>query len=119
MSVEIEISLGLADLKVNLGEFLSRVQNKAGATKYKEARQALRDAVGEIRKSSDTAVDTCTPLYGIPDDVNIAAKLGNLQASFKNSYLKNVDTVRTDCHIVKNHLTVLLNKKEPFRGYPF
>jgi hypothetical protein len=118
MSIEIEIAHGLATLKVNLGEFVAIAQQIAGVTKHREARQALKDAIGEIRKSCDTAVDVFTPLYALTDEAGFTKSFGTLHASFKNSYLKKVDDVRTHCRVVETHLDALLKKKEWMAGLP-
>jgi hypothetical protein len=110
-STELEISNGFAKLTVNLGEFLSVAQLIVGITKHREARQALKDAILEIRKSCDTAVDVFTPLYALTDTASFTKSFGALHANFKNSYLKNINTVRTNCKIVKTHLDALLKKK--------
>lgn len=118
MSIELEIGHGLATLKLNLGEFLAVAQQIAGVTKHREARQALKAAIGEIRKSCDTAVDVFTPLYGLTTQAGFEKDFGALHADFKNSYLKNVDAVRTHCHVVKSHFDALLRKKEWLAGLP-
>jgi hypothetical protein len=111
MSVELNIGQGLATLKVNLGEFLAVARQIAGITKHKEARQALKDSIVEIRKSCDTAVDVFTPLYALTSQAIFEKDFGSQHAAFKNAFLKNVDNVRTHCHVVKSHLDELLLKK--------
>ncbi len=118
MGAELEIGHGLATLKLNLGEFLAVAQQIAGVTKQREAREALKAAITEIRKSCDTAVDVFTPLYGLTTEAAFTKDFGALHATFKNSYLKNVDAVRTHCHVVKIHLDALLQKKEWLAGLP-
>jgi hypothetical protein len=112
MGVEFEIEFGLATLKVNLSEFVAVAEQIAGITKHKEAREALRDAISNIRKSSDTAVDVFTPLYALADEADFAKSFPTLHASFKNAYLKSAGEVRTSCTIAKQHLEALLKKKE-------
>ena len=112
MSIELDVAYGLANLKLNLGEFLAIAQQLAGVTKHREARQALKNSIGEIRKSCDTAVDVFTPLYGLTDEASFTKEFGKLHASFKNSYLKDISAVRTHCTVVKDHLDGLLKKKE-------
>lgn len=118
MGTELEVAFGLAKLKLDLGDFLAVAQQIAGFTKHREARQALKDAIGEIRKSCDTAVDVFTPLYGLTDEATFTKTFDGLHAAFKNSYLKNVDAVRTHCTVVKIHLDVLLEKKAWLGGLP-
>ena len=118
MGTELEICYGLGKLKLDLGEFLAIAQQIAGVTKQREAREALKAAIGEIRKSCDTAVDVFTPLYALTTEATFTKEFGILQASFKNDYLKNVDAVRTHCHVVKIHLDALLQKKEWEAGLP-
>ena len=118
MSIELEIAHGFATLKLNLGEFLAIAQQIAGVTKHREARKALKESIAEIRKSCDTAVDVFTPLYGLADEATFTKNFGTLHASFKNSYLKNIDAVRTSCKVVKTHLDALLKKKEWLAGLP-
>ena len=118
MGTELEIGHGLVTLKLNLGEFLAIAQQIAGVTKHQEAREALKAAIGEIRKSCDTAVDVFTPLYAMTTEAAFTKEFGSLHAGFKNSYLKNVDAVRTHCHVVKTHLDTLLQKKEWLAGLP-
>jgi hypothetical protein len=118
MSMELELAGGLASLKLNLGEFLAVAQQIAGVTKHREARQALKDSIGEIRKSCDTAVDVFTPLYALTDEASFTKNFGTLHAAFKNSYLKNIDAVRTHCTVVKTHLDGLLKNKAWLGGLP-
>jgi hypothetical protein len=118
MGTELDIGHGLVTLKLNLGEFLAVAQQIAGVTKHKEARAALKAAIAEIRKSCDTAVDVFTPLYALTSEEVFIKDFGVLHAGFKNSYLKNVDAVRTHCHVVKTHLDALLLKKEWMAGLP-
>jgi hypothetical protein len=111
MSLELDIGHGLATLKLNLGEFLAVAKQIAGVTKHKEARQALKDSIGEIRRSCDTAVDVFTPLYALTSETTFQKDFGSHHAAFKNAYLKNIDNVRTHCSVVKTHLDGLLKKK--------
>jgi hypothetical protein len=118
MGAEFEIAHGLVNLKLNLGEFVAVVKQIAGITKHRKTQDALKSAIGEIRKSCDTAVDVFTPLYALTSDTNFQQNFGALHANFKNSYLKNIDSVRTHCHIVKTYLNDLLQKKEWLAGVP-
>jgi len=118
VGVEFEIAYGLATFKVTLGEFLAVAQEIAGITKHKETRQALKDAISNIRKSSDTAVDVFTPLYALADEADFAKNFRTLHASFKNAYLKSAGEIRTSCTIAKQYLDALLKKKEWFANIP-
>ena len=70
MGIELDIGYGLANLKLNLGDFLAVAQQIAGVTKHREAREALKASIEEIRKSCDTAVEVFTPLYALTDEDN-------------------------------------------------
>jgi hypothetical protein len=108
MGTELEINAGLARLKVSLGEFVAILEQIAGLEQQKEARDALKNAIAEIRKSCDTVVDVFTPLYALTSQAKFSGSFGDLYADFKNSYLKNVGAVRTHCDIVKSHLSDML-----------
>jgi hypothetical protein len=118
MSTELAINFGLVNLKVDLGEFLAVARQIAGVVQQQETRAALKAGIVEIRKSCDTAVDVFTPLYALTSEVVFGEKFGTLHDSFKNSYMKNVDGVRTRCHLVKAHMDVVLEKKEWQAGLP-
>ena len=118
MGIELDIGYGLANLKLNLGDFLAVAQQIAGVTKHREAREALKASIEEIRKSCDTAVEVFTPLYALTDEASFTKNFGNLHATFKNSYFKNIDAVRTHCTVVKIHLESLLKNKAWLGGLP-
>lgn len=109
MGTELDIGYGLVTLKLNIGEFLAVAKQIAGVTK---AREELKATIGEIRKSCDTAVDVFTPLYALTTEAAFTREFGALHASFKNSYLKNADAIRTHCDVVKIHLDALLKEKQ-------
>jgi hypothetical protein len=119
--MEIEISIGyeLATLKVTLSEFTAIVKHISGEAKHEEARQALKDMIGEVRKSYDTAVDVFTPLYKLDTARKFNNDFSQARSDFKGRYLKDMGAVRTHCSIVSDKLDELQKRKSWMKSLPY
>lgn len=111
LSPEIELSLGLAKLKVKLGEFVTIVKTLSGAVQHQDVRHALKEMIAEVRKSYDTVVDTIGPLYQMNTPQKFTKHFPETRAAYKKVFLKTDGLVRTHCHVVRDKMLFLQKRK--------
>ena len=123
MSTELQISIGIAKLRVNLSEFVSVIKNlgtaAAGAAVQEEIRAAIKKMIREVRKNYDTVVDALTPLYEMNTKRKFSLRFAKVRAAFKKKYLKSGSLVRTHCRIVEQHLWKLRTRRRWMSKLPF
>jgi hypothetical protein len=121
MGSEIALNASIVSFKIDLTDFVSAIKalaNEAIASNEKEqARTAIKEMIGEVRKSFDTIVDVLTPLYGLTES-QFSARFADAYRSFKAVYLKRSALARTHCHVVLALLEELRKRRSWMANLP-
>ena len=107
----IKIRALVFEARLSLAAFGKLLRNLSGATKHREARQAVKEMILETRTSYDTMVDTIAPLYAITTARQLKDRFPQFFTGFQSMYMKNLGEVRTHCHKVILKLNELESKK--------
>lgn len=118
MGSELEISFGIAKIKVSLAEFLTAIKQITGAVKHQEVKQTLKEMIEEVRKSYDATVDAFTPLYGLDTHKKFNGKFSNILEDYKKKYLKDIGNMRAHCTIVAQQIEALKKRKSWMKNLP-
>jgi len=118
MGSELEISYGIAKIKVSLAEFVTAIKQITGAVKHQEVKQTLKEMIEEVRKSYDATVDAITPLYGLDTQKKFNGKFSNILEDYKKKYLKDIGNMRTHCTIVAQQIEALKKRKSWMKNLP-
>jgi hypothetical protein len=109
----------LIEFEFNLGEFVGILKDLVTVKMNSEAKQSLKALIMEARKSFDVVVDVLSPLYSLKDEAAMQSTFPSLYSSFKNTYLKNADEIRTHCHIVAQEIDKLIRNDSWKAHLPF
>jgi len=101
----------LVEFELDLCAFASIVKELFMVNLTTEARESLQTLIDEARKNFDVVVDILAPLYGLNNESLLQSAFPQLFASFKSTYLKNSDEIRTHCHIVTDQIDKLIDKE--------
>jgi hypothetical protein len=115
---ELEVGFGVATLKVSLNDFVAVVGRLTGGVQEEAVRASLKDMIGEVRKSYETAVDVFTPFFAIDSPEKFQADFANRYAEFNNKYLRDKSYVKTSSHIVANKISEVLQRQRFREGLP-
>jgi hypothetical protein len=110
-SATLELSLGIAKLKVELGEFVGLIRGFVGAVQLDDVRVALREMMDEVGTTFETIADVLAPLYEIDSEAEFKRRFTAIRADYKKTYLKSSGFVRTHCGVIADKMDVLVRRR--------
>jgi hypothetical protein len=115
VGTELQLSLGIATLRVELAEFVAVTKSLAGAATGSGAREefrtALREMISEATKSYETFDSTLTPLWEMDTARKFSNRFAQVRAAIKSKRRTQGNVIRTHCSIVEAKMEVMRGRR--------